>query len=82
MLNTKKLTLLFFKVEIESFTKLKVIVDSRVQFNIILAIVAKEQNLVIYFILEIILLFLNKLSYTIYRFTVIEVRIKNLKSKI
>ena len=82
MLNIKKLILLFFKVEIKSFTKLEAIVDSRAQLNIILVIVAKEQNLVICFIPEIILLFLNKLGYTVYRSIVAEIRIKNLKNKI
>ena len=82
MLNIKKSTLLFFKIEIESSTKLEAIVDSRVQLNIISVIVAKEQNLVIYSVLEIILLFLNKLDYTVYRSTVVEVYIKNLKNKI
>ena len=82
MLNIKKPTLLSLKVEIKSSTKLKAIVDSKVQFNIILATVAKKQNLVIRPILEIILLSLNRLDYTVYKFIVAKVRIKNLKSKI
>ena len=82
MLNIKKFTLLSLKVEIESSTKLEAIVDSRVQFNIILVTVAKEQNLVIYSVLEIILLSLNKLDYTVYKSIVIKIYIKNLKSRV
>ena len=82
MLNIKKFILLFFKVEIKNFIKIDIIVNSRVQLNIILVIVVKKQNLIIYFILKIILLFLNRLDYTIYRFIVIEIYIKNLKNRV
>jgi len=82
MLNLRKPTFLSLQVEIGSSGGLRAIVDSGAQLNVLSAKVAKEQDLVIEPVPELIPLSPNGSGYSVYGCTVANVRITDSRGRV
>jgi len=82
MLNVKKPTFLSLNVGIGSSQRLEAVVDSGAQLNVLSSIVAKEQDLPIEPVPDIVPLSPNGSGYTVYGCTVAEVRIVDSRGRV